>query len=338
MSLVVDYKYASLLSNRLPQFKIKKTTPLVINSKCVICGDSQKSRKARFYIYERKGRYVAHCHNCGYHQGFGFFLKELDAEMYREYLFETFAEDGKSTPKEEFKGSNPVVAKNNNLQGLIKMSTLSHEHRAKKYIVDRQIPPDTHYRLFYTPHFAQWVNSKKPGSLYDKMKIDPRLVLPLLDRDGNCFGVQGRDLTGKSELRYITIRFDETFPKVFGLDKFNPNYNGYIVEGPIDSLFLPNALAMAGADIPMDEVIRVSNASKKRLVKVYDNEPRNKEMLKRVAKSINEGYNVCIWPSFIKQKDINDMVKAGLDPKKIIDGNTYSGLQATLELTAWRKD
>lgn len=333
---VIDYKYIKYLSNRLEGFK--DTGRRVFIARCPVCGDSTKKKhKKRLYIFEKEGTYRVFCHNCGYSSRLGWFLKDYFNDLYREYLFDCFAENGEEIPKKEIVSANPVVQKNDNLKGLIKISKLSPDHPAKKYVVDRQIPTTKHFKLFFTPHFAKWVNTKRPGTLYDKQKIDPRLVLPLLDREGNCFGVQGRDLTGKSDLRYITIRFDESFPKVFGLEDFDPNYKGYVLEGPIDSLFLNNAIAMAGADIPMEDVLAVSNGQKERIVRVYDNEPRNKDIHKRMEKAIEEGYNVVIWPSFVKQKDINDIFKAGLNPQKIIDDHTYHGLSAELEFASWKK-
>lgn len=339
MSALVDHRFAMLLSSRLPNFKIKKTSPLLINSRCVICGDSQKKKRlGRFYIYVKNGSYMVCCHNCGYIKPLGKFIKTIDPVLYNEYLFETFQEQRQEDEERGVEIEEVKEIQGVSLKGLTKISKLHHDHPAKKYVESRQIPSNTHYKLYFTPHFAKWVNSVKPDTLYDKLKVDPRLILPLLDRNGSCFGVQGRDLSGKSDLRYITIRFDENFPKLYGLESFNPNYKGYMVEGPIDSLFIPNCIAMAGADVSLDEVIRVSNCRKDNMVRVFDNEPRNPQMIARVEKAIANNENVCIWPSSIKQKDINDMYCAGLDPKKIIDNNTYNGLEAQLQLTTYRKD
>ena len=70
---------------------------------------------------------------------------------------------------------------------------------------------------------------------------------------------------------------------------------------------------------------------------VYDNEPRNSEILSRISRVIEMGQKVIIWPSTIKEKDINDMVLSGLNVQSVIESNTYSGLEAKLKFTTWKK-
>jgi hypothetical protein len=207
-------------------------------------------------------------------------------------------------------------------------------HPAKKYIVRRKIPNKYHSKLFYAPKFQQWVNSYIPGKFKEGVKDEPRLIIPFIDQRGNFFGCQGRSFDPKSTLRYITIIVDENQPKVFGLDDIDISKKLYVTEGPIDSMFLPNSIAMAGADLqelPLD---------KSNTVFVYDNEPRNDEIIKRLEKTIDRGYNVCIWPGTLQQKDINDMILAGLrepDIKLIIDNNSYRGLEAKMALSVWKR-
>jgi hypothetical protein len=339
MSVLVEHKFATLSSSIIPRFKVISNTPFKANGRCNVCMDSEKNnRKARFYILERNGRYWCYCQNCSYSQPFSKWLKQYDPALYSNYLLETFEHQPKPDKKPTL--VNPVKSQNDVLKGLVKISTLSYNHPAKKYVMSRQIPVDKHYKLFYTPYFSKWVNPLVENVLPVTDKIDPRLVLPLLDREGNCFGVQARDLTGKSSLRYITFRFNENFPKVYGLEDFNPNYKTYLVEGPIDSLFLPNALAMAGADVPLDELVRVANLDKAKTVKVYDNEKHNKQIVQRMQKAIDDSQSVCIWPSNFKYKDINEAILGGVAKeqiKNIIDDNTYHGLRADLELKSWQK-
>jgi hypothetical protein len=44
-----------------------------------------------------------------------------------------------------------------------------------------------------------------------------------------------------------------------------------------------------------------------------------------------------IWPDTIVEKDINDMVLAGRDVQSIVECNNYSGLEAKLKFTTWKK-
>ena len=70
---------------------------------------------------------------------------------------------------------------------------------------------------------------------------------------------------------------------------------------------------------------------------IYDNEPRNREITNRISKTIDSGDSVVIWPSHIQEKDINDMVMSGLDVQTMIKSNTYSGLEAKVKFTTWKR-
>ena len=124
---------------------------------------------------------------------------------------------------------------------------------------------------------------------------------------------------------------DEDKPKIFGQDKINDDESVYIVEGPFDSTFIQNSVAMAGSDVD----IRTFGWGN--YIWVYDNEPRNREIVNRVSKSIDRGDKVVIWPSNILQKDINDMVLAGHNVQSLVELNSYQGLEAQVKLTEWKK-
>jgi hypothetical protein len=220
------------------------------------------------------------------------------------------------------------------LKKLKKISQLDPEHPVKKYVVKRKIPSYTQYKLFYVPKFKEWVNTIIPEKFKINDDDEPRLIIPFLDRNKKLFGFQGRGFK-KDGLRYVTIMLDENKPKVFGLDTINETGRIFVVEGPIDSLFLPNCVAMAGADIDLATIF--PSVPPSQITVVMDNEPRNKQIVGRVDKYIDRGYNVCIWPDNIEQKDINDMVLAGLDPYHIIMTNTKQGLLAKAALTQWKK-
>jgi len=223
------------------------------------------------------------------------------------------------------------------LKGLKKVSQLSPDHKVKKFVESRRIPNPFHAILFSCPNFKQYTNSLVPGK-FDSSSIErdeTRLLIPFMDSNKNVHAYQGRAL-GPSAVKYITIILDDSVPKVYGLDRVNFDRTVYVVEGPIDSMFLPNSIATAGGDL----VSSISSFSKDKLVIVYDNEPRSKETIKKLDKAILNGYNVCIWPENLEHKDINDMFLAGMSSdfiKHIIDTNTYRDLAAKLALTKWSK-
>lgn len=336
----LEHKYIGLLSNRLDKFKRKSST--LYNFRCIICGDSDTNKtKARGYIYEKKGRLLFHCHNCGASLSLANFIKTVDQNLYNEMQLERIQE--KKTPEqldyEQFveKMKKPVFLKSGPLKGLKKVSQLSPDHKIKKFVVNRMIPNPYHAKLFACPNFMTFVNGLIPNKFSeDALKHDEmRLLIPFFDEDKNLHAFQGRSLRN-NKTKYITIVLDESKPKVYGLDTVNFNEKVHVFEGPIDSMFVPNTIATAGGEM----IPALKSFDKSKLVIVYDNEPRSKETIKKLDKAILNGYNVCIWPENMDHKDINDMVLAGLSPEfiqHIIRDNTYRDLSAKLALTKWRK-
>ena len=338
----LERKYINLLSSRLQQFKPRNHG---FNFRCPFCGDSQSSKyKTRGWIYEKKGDYKFHCFNCSVSKGFSYFLKDLDQQLYNEYRMEVM-KDSKTPEQEELesfikKMEKPKFMKEGVLKGLKKVSQLSPDHRVKKLVDSRKIPTDIHYRLFSCPNFFKFCNSVIPGKFSDKTleHDETRLLIPFFDKDKNVHAFQGRAL-GESRVKYVTIVIDESVPKVYGLDTANFDKTVYVLEGPIDSMFIPNSIATAGGDL-VSALGSFHGEAKSSLVIVYDNEPRSKDTVKKLDKAILQGYRVCIWPDNLDHKDINDMVMAGLSSdfiKHIIDTNTYKDLSAKLALNRWSK-
>jgi hypothetical protein len=285
------------------------------------------------------------CHNCGHGTSLSKFIQTINPVLYSEYKLEYMknASGFSNTEPQEFvsdvtKFSSRRVDHFEPFKQLRKVSQLPHDHMAKKYILDRKIPPNTHYRIYYSPTYYNWVNEFVPDKFNDKaLALDePRIVLPFIDERGYVFGFTGRAIRPSTGLRYSTIILDDTKQKVFGLETINKNKTVYIVEGPIDSLFLDNCLAMAGSDVNFNLLANPNN-----LVVIYDNEPRNKEIVKKINKTIDQGFKVCIWPNETEYKDINDMITkgghSGSSVQAIIDNNTFIGLSAKLRMQSWSK-
>ncbi|NBW37098.1 MAG: DNA primase [Cytophagia bacterium] len=318
----VDVKYINLLSTRFQKFK--KVKHNLYNFRCPICGDSQKNKnKARGYLYQVKNNTNFKCHNCGVNVSFNNFLKQIDPVVYKQYTFEKFKEGhtGKSFTVEEpkFKFEAPKFKPKLNLP---KASVNSD---AKKYLENRKLNPDNYY---YTEKFKEWTNSLQ--QTFDNTdKDEPRIIIPLFYQN-TLVGFQGRAL-GPSKVKYITVMLNDDAPKIYGLDEVQKSETVYITEGPFDSTFIRNAIALCGADGDLDKW----NICRR--VWIYDNEPRNAEIVNRISKRIDEGEQIVIWPSTVSEKDINDMILSGLNVQSVIELNTYSGLEAKLKFTTWKK-
>ena len=318
----VDVKYINLISARFQKFKKIKNN--LYNFRCPICGDSQKNKsKARGYLYQVKNNTNFKCHNCGVNISFNNFLKQIDSVIYKQYTFEKF-KDGKTG--RNFTADEPVFKfEAPKFKPKLDLPKASSNPDAKKYLESRKLNPD---KFYYTDQFKSWTNSLK-DVFDDTTKDEPRIIIPLFYQN-ILIGFQGRAL-GPSKIKYITVMLNDDAPKIYGLDEIEKNKTVYITEGPFDSTFISNAIALCGADGDVSK-FDISDC-----VWIYDNEPRNAEIHSRISRVIDRGEKVVIWPSFIKEKDINDMILSGLNVQNMIESNTYSGLEAKLKFTTWKK-
>jgi len=320
---LVDSKYIGLVSSRLQKFKRVKSD--LYNFRCPICGDSQKNKnKTRGYLYQVKNNTNFKCHNCGASLSFNNFLKEIDPTLHKQYTLEKFKEGhtGRNFVVEEpkFEFSKPVFKKK------LDLPKASEVPIAREYLEKRKLNPE---KFYFANNFKQWTNTQKV--IFDTIGRDEsRIIIPMYDADSNLIGFQGRAL-GSSPNKYITVMLSHESPKLYGLDQVDSSEPIYIVEGPFDSTFIKNAVAMCGSDVD----IRSFNWSD--YIYVFDNEPRNREIVNRISKTIDRGDKVIIWPTNIQHKDINDMVLAGLNVMDVLKSNTYSGLEAKIKFNNWKK-
>jgi predicted RNA-binding Zn-ribbon protein involved in translation (DUF1610 family) len=318
----VDVKYINLISSRFQKFKRVKNN--LYNFRCPICGDSQTNKnKARGYLYQIKNNTNYKCHNCGVNVSFNNFLKQIDTEIHKQYIFEKFKEG--NTGK-NFTTEAPILHfEAPKFKSKLDLPKASENPVAKAYLEKRKLNSNNYY---YAERFKEWTNSLRPT--FDFVgKDEPRIIIPLFYQN-TLVGFQGRAL-GSNKVKYITIMLTDDAPKIYGLDEIKKDTPVYITEGPFDSTFISNSIALCGADGDVDKW-GISNP-----VWIYDNEPRNREILSRISRVIEMGQKVVIWPSTIKEKDINDMVLSGLNVQSVIESNTYSGLEAKLKFTTWKK-
>ena len=327
---MIDEHYARLISARFENFKRVRNG--VYNFRCPYCGDSQKHRnKSRGYFFTKKSGLVYKCHNCGVGRSFGSFLRDNAPDLHDEYVMERYKSGltgkGRNVADPSLSFEKPKFKKKGSLQSI---SELNIPHPALGYILGRQIPKENYKDLYHVDKFCTWVNTQKP-TFKDVKKDHPRIIIPFIDSNGEWFGFQGRSLDPRDKMRYITIMLDENRSKVFGLDRVDFDKTVYITEGPFDSLYIDNAIAMAGADIDWNLL------ENREAVFVFDNECRNVEIVNRMTKAINKGYEIVIWPNNISEKDINDMFLTGHDVQSLVEFNTYSGLEALVKLSEWKK-
>ena len=359
--MIVDKKFINLVSIELRNFKWKKESQAQCS--CPICGDSKKdAKKARGYFYQRHGRYFYKCFNCGYWSNIYKFLSQVSPDLCKEYGLESFKGNINNnrlvknkkdyTVKDEEEmikglsfGRKPTIKKVRDgykvLGDAVKLKDLPKTHDAVKFADARLIPKEYWDILYYTDDFGSFSKNMDPDTKF--FESESRLIIPFFNKSGDVVAVQGRALNMQDEvnarktIKYLTVRADKSIDRLFyGLWRCDPEKRVYVVEGPIDSLFVKNSIAMVGAGSINKLPERLKG---KDVVFILDNEPRNEQIVRFNEELINQGRQVCIWPESIKEKDINDMSYRISTRKirKLIDENTFSGLKAKVKLSEWKK-
>lgn len=343
MSVALDSKYLNLASCHLRNFKKKRN--MLWNFSCPYCGDSKKDKKkARGYVFfERKTNgLLFKCHNCGKSTTVPKMVEFLDPNLYKEMLMERFKtgevkrnDNNEEAPK--ITGNVTKLARFVNkikeLENYPRVSELPEDHACVRYVRGREIPKSQWSRLYYVDNFRKFASAFTTKYNDALGENDQRLVIPFINTKGELTMLQGRTLGPSVDgaLRYITLKFKEDELKLFGEERLDLSKRVYVLEGPLDTLFLPNAVASADSSLHKIE-IPANDA-----VYVFDNEPRNKELVKLMNKAATKGFQVVVWDERNPHKDVNDMVKAGLDVQKEIDNNVYSGLKLKAKIAEWRK-
>ena len=342
MSISVESKYIRLISSRLRNFKQKKD--YLWNFSCPICGDSKKNlSKARGYVFQKGTNLFFNCHNCGVGTNLGNLIKQVDPSLHKEYVLERYksGESGFSNFKSpSFDIPAPrfdKVAKEKHFEHAEWVSKLPSGHFCIVYCTNRRFLSIMVDTLLFTPNYKKFCDALVPNH-GKEITADARLVIPFYDKYNTLIGVSGRALENSDyKLRYVTLRTNESQDKlIYGMDKVNTNELVKIVEGPLDSMFLTNCVG--SGDSALIQTAKLIDAENK--VLIFDNEPRNKEIVKLMDDAIKLGYNVVIWPDTMEQKDINEMVMAGFSPaeiERIISSNTFTGLRAQMKFISWKK-
>ena len=329
MSTYLDRKYINLISGSLEKFKWKKIN--LANCRCPMCGDSEENKnKARGYFFNSKDSYFYKCHNCGVSYNVYKFLELISPALFKQYCLEKFTEKNhKPIEVDELPKKVDTTPLSSHCQ-YERIDGLLSTHKAIKFLESRKIPKSQWNRFGYTKHFAEFAQSL--NSDYNLID-DDRIIIPIYDEHNQMIGAQGRAF-GNNKPKYITLKKSEDIKLTYGLNIINKSAPIFVVEGPIDSMFLGNSIACLGVGNFLEVREKFQNQD---LIFVVDNEPRNKAVVEVMNKLIENKEKVCIFPDFVKEKDINDMVLNGIDVSDIISKHTFGGASAMLAFNSWRK-
>lgn len=338
MSVYIDRNFIGLIQFRLEQFVQK--SPDLYNFRCPYCHDSKKRKtKKRGYIYRKGNDYFFRCHNCGEGTTFANFLKFVDPGSYKQYILEKYSEGNNAHSPvekpdfEELKGNVfDHFAKEEKKLSVTSVDELPESHFARDYIKNRGIPEQYWNEIYYTENFKEFMDADFPEHGKDDLPEDARIVLFFTDENENIQLVSGRALAD-TKMRYLSVTVTEHDRKLFGTHRLDPTKACYVVEGQFDSLFIDNCVATG--DSSLASVLDIfPNAD---WTMIYDNEPRNKDIVRQIERTIDKGCKVVIFPEDLEEKDINDMVLAGYDIKKLIQENTVQGIPAMLKFIKWKR-
>ena len=336
MSMWLDQKYIGILSIRLDKFTRK--SEYLYNFRCPICGDSQTNRnKARGYLFAKAGGMFYKCHNCSASMSLGSLIKQIDPSLYKEYSMERYKNGltgikAAHKPTFTFK-STTFPSKNFYSNILTPLSKLNQSHEAWKYVIKRKLPEDKANTLFYVSDVSK-LTEINPNYKDRIITHESRIVIPFYNFEKQLIGLSARAIS-ENHIRYITMRIVENdIHMLYNIENVNVQQRCYVTEGPFDSMFLPNSIAVCNSNL------KTALHHVKNHVLIYDNQPRNKEIVREIKNAIAANANVCIWPNNIKEKDINDMIIAGKTQDEvytIINKNTFHGLEAMINFNKWKR-
>lgn len=335
--LWLEEKYINMLSPRLRLFHRVKHNQWAF--RCPICGDSKKNAyktRGGIYLHARATSYTMGCFNCGASMSFPNFLKLQDPYLFNEFSVERYkARQDLNAPTSTPTKVEVEEPKRKKLQlkDLERISDLPEDHPAVKYLVKRRIDPIHWDRLYFVLRFKKWEAEFRGEKLKPNVTEHPRLIIPFFDKAGNITRLSARAF-GEESPKYIFMKVKEDASRVFGLDTVNKDEKVYVLEGPLDSLFFDNAIAVGSASLIVPELKDFP-----RTVLVPDNQPRNPEVVKSIKKMVDSGLPVCLWNKDWG-KDINAMVMNGYsidDIMALIDDSTVSGIAAKLKFATWAK-
>ena len=262
-------------------------------------------------------------------QSFVFPLKEVEMFLChhcQRYMPNETAKSFRKKNNPSVKKSSTVVDYSSLLGRAKKINTLPQKHVAVEFLQKRKVPSEFLDDLYYVDDFRQFLQ----GTEYEK-KVDsfPKIIIPLRSQNG-LFGIQARKIDQKDKgPKYFTVKFVEC-SSIFGRERVDRNKPIYVVEGPFDSMFLQNSIAVTGSGISKIDF-------EGDFVYCLDNEPRNKSIVRIMKQLMGSGNKVVIWPEKIKEKDINDMSLSGIDVNAIVKSNIYSGAKGIIKLSNWKK-
>ncbi len=305
----------------------------IYNAECPICKEGKSAGRSRRLYYFPNKQYF-YCHNCCKSWKPFDWVKEVTNLSVAEILKQNQIKQQTPSKIEKYQKKFKTISATPSIEDLPENSIdLTDEFQydyfkdneyvklAKQYCIER--------RLFTA------LNSCKKFyiSLEDRIHRN-RLIIPFFGENNKVECYQTRALTEKQSPRYLTKQGDKTIFNISNIDSSIPYV--FIFEGPIDSMFVKNGLAMASLAPTQKQQRILQNLIGYEQIYVFDNDKNNSQTTKRILKHVREGKRIFIWPKEIsKFKDFNEMCcQLQLDeiPWKFIAKNSTMGVDAEVKI------
>lgn len=304
---------------------------------CPICREgSSWGRKSRLYYIPKDG--VICCHNCGWYSKPINWILEVEKIPYDELVKQIDrCEYEYGVPKEE-------TITPRQTEELPKDSINMFDSTQLKYYAENKIVTKA-ASVIVNRRLNTAVN--RPRALYVSLN-DPvhrnRLVIPFYSNKTKCDFYQTRTLLEQDNDRPKYLSKMNSEKTLFNYDQVRNNSDHiFITEGPIDSFFIRNSVAVAGIQEKSKQTL--TTAQKLQLdrhflmqpVWVLDSQWLDSASRMKTEILLKSDQCVFIWPKDVgtRFKDVNDMcVFFEIDrlSRQYILDNTYCGLRGLVTL------
>lgn len=328
--------------------KFKKITN-VYEAGCPICreGGSWGKKRRCYYIVDKNS---ICCHNCGWYGNPVKWIETVSSQTIDEMIKESRNFDLLPTDILLDKKDAP---RRINIEKLPKDSINLFDCQQLNFYIDNPTVIEA-LKLIKRRKLHTAIN--KPSTLWISLTDaihKNRLVIPFYTFNNEIIFYQSRTVLCdnlKHYPKYLSKLNSEK--SLYNINKVSTDLEYvFIFEGPIDSFFVRNGIAVAGIQenshamfTPLQQEQLDSLKLHKRIW-VLDSQWQDMASRKKTTKLLQRGETVFIWPEDMGKafKDINDYCIAknlnSVDPEFIIQ-NSHCGLKANLlmiEITRWKK-
>lgn len=267
------------------------------NFKCQICGDGKSKHKKRGYLLLFKDKWIYKCHNCSISMLAEKWLKEYFPILYRQYIIDLIKNDESKPDDKEVRCS------------FIKKEEVYNEEKEVKTFV----PILKEKTQLFIDAIDFCISRKIPENVWKRWfvsvsgKYKNRIIIPFYDDKNKIYFYQARALRNQ-EPKYLCRLGEKEFYNIYNVDKNSPIQ---VTEGPVDSLFLSNSIAILGCSLSNENFYKIKQLGK--IFWLFDFDDAG---LKASNEYITRGESVFLWKKYAKEVglperekfDINDLM------------------------------